>query len=234
MHPHVDTHRLLVDSLGWLERKCAASARSRPELEAEDLFQEVVQRYLERAPDWFSGEASRESDLARARSLLTFLVMQRLKSADRERQRRGSPPRREGEEDLGLDIFPAEGVDLDQALAGEQAARATDALDNPTYRLALRAVFREHVVEEPEFHAAERAFRRPVPEAWPLFDQERRASTHQAWHWRLVVAEIVRCVEAYGASSPTALKSAREWLDKTVQRARAAVLAALATGEAAP
>lgn len=227
-----DTRRLLVGSLDWLERRCARQARTRPELSALELFQVVAQRYLERADAWFAAAPTREGELARARNLLAFLVMQEVKTADRERARRWSPPPdADGDEERGLEAFPDEGPDLDRALSGQQAAAAIDALPNPTYRLALRAVFRSDRVEEPEFDAAPRAFARDRAEAWGLFAREREGD-HPDRTWRQVLAEIMRCTAALGRSLPEELKTAREWLDKTVQRGRAAVLRALAeTGE---
>lgn len=223
-----DTRRLLVDSLDWLDRRCARQACTRPALAAEDLFQAVVERYLERADGWFASAPTREGELARARSLLAFLVMQEVKTADRERARRWTPRGTEDErEDLGLDAFPAEVPDLDRALSGQQAAAVVDALENTTYRLALRAVFRSERVEAPEFDAAPRAFERDRAEAWTLFAREREGD-HADWAWRQVLAEIMRCTAAYGHSLPAELKKARDWLDKTVQRGRAAALRALA------
>lgn len=229
----VDGQRLLLDSLAWLDARCMRAASTRPELDAGDLFQEVAARFLEEVTAWFEGEETRLTDRARARAKLSYLIMNQVTEVDRARKKRRDLARQQDDDnaDLGMDLLPGPSVDLDRALDGRRAATVTDGLTNPTYRLALRAVYREDLVEEPEFGEAERAFKRPVPQAWLLFERERADAERRREHWRQVVAEIMRCVGPLGESPAKALKTARDWLDRTVQRARATVFKALAAAE---
>lgn len=218
-----DFRALLEQSHFWLLKKCAVATRSRPGLRADELAQQVAAAFLEAAPGWFS-QGPTQDPVARARSKMHFLIMNRVTAYDRE-------CRRHDPDDVEPDAIAAEDPDLGARLQKLQAFEAVDALANPAYRLALRAVFREMLVQPSEFKAAAEAFRRDPGVAWELFDQRRLGTEERAW--RRLVAEIIRCVEPLGQSSRSDLKTASDWLDRTVQRAIARVILDLAQAEVA-
>ena len=77
--------------MSWLEARARVSASTRPALEADDLQNEVISRYLAEAEDWFEGETTTTSR-QRGRNFMKFLLWQEVTKYDRQvaREKRGA------------------------------------------------------------------------------------------------------------------------------------------------
>jgi DNA-directed RNA polymerase specialized sigma24 family protein len=219
---------LLMKSLTWLRGRCIQRTRTRSGLSAEDLEQEVVARYFETAAEWFAEEETRDP-LARCRALLSFRILNVVTEYDRRIARQMHDTGAEAGD--RLDRVPSPEPDATVLLLGHEARGFLRALSNATYRLVFTAAHMAHEVVKQDFTAPKLAVRRPVPEAWALFERERTGPDQPEAVWKRTVAQIIRCTAALrppiddGEREHVDVRAARSWFEKNLQRARAALLA---------
>jgi hypothetical protein len=228
-----------INSELWLRARCIKQARTRPGLEVEDLVQEVGTRYFETAEAWFAQDDTRDP-LARCRSLLSYRLLNVVTEHDREMAKRELErlgPEEEEAPTPRIDRIPSPEPDAENVLRAKEIEGFIDEVPNATYRLAFRSIYQRGRTEEGDFTAARKAILRPVSQAWSMYATERLAPHVKESPWKRIVAQVIRCTGplrppvAENEKEIDDIKTARSWLEKNLQRARAAILARM--GEAA-
>jgi DNA-directed RNA polymerase specialized sigma24 family protein len=223
-----DLQQLLVESLPWLEKTCARRSRTRPDLEAEELMQEVVLRFIEHAPRWFAEEA-RYSRQAQGRALLKNLIWHIFTERDRRVKR--LLIERASEAGDAIARLPALQTPVEERLSlaevSAEVQRSTEGLKNPVYQLVVLAVYLTTMLTAPHIDRASahtrggaRPLARSPEDTWRLLSQERRHRPEPEEEWKPTVADILRCETPLGAAPAAELRRARGWLDRTLHRAR--------------
>ncbi len=239
---------LLVRLRPRIRRRCELMASTRAGLGVDDLEQDVMVLFIKRAPRWFSRPAEVSVE-AQAWTLLKCCVRNLVTDFDRARDRAvplalGSGD--DGEED-GMPQIPdvdpvtreptpsAEGR-LVAAEEEREFSRRLANVENPTYRLLLKAVYVPRLLGEDDFasSAGHRAggaetFRRSWQDAHGLLVVERErpyATSGTAMDreaWRRFVARCVRFDGDPHAGSDPDGAATQNWLDRNLSRARVAL-----------
>jgi hypothetical protein len=222
---HQEIRELLLPLLPQLTRWCRVKARTRPGLEWEELFQATVHGFVEKAPDWFKQEA--DSREGQARALLHYQLRSVVKDWDRQKKRERLAGGADDEGDSWLEQLPARQVPVEQEIDAQRLVARLEALRNPVYLLLLLAVFApwrlnlEHLESSSRWRrGGSRVPARAVAEAWELLQTTCEAIPSDEVVWKRTLAEILRCLAPLGESSTSELRAAKEWLDKSLQRAR--------------
>ena len=224
--------QLLLPHLSWLERNCQRRAATRPGLEADDLFHEVVARFIERAPRWFA-QPPKVSLEAQARTLLKNLLLHQTTDWEREAARRPRETAEEADapplvEQLAA-LTPLAEEHLQAAQEQSAVADAVAALSNPVYRLLLLCAYLPDRLTQADIEAVHRQgsgspLARSPEEVWRLLVQARRSRPDDEAAWKATIAVILR---TDGPADAPASPTTQGWLSRTLHRARVALAEAL-------
>jgi hypothetical protein len=222
-----------------LRRRCEVLASTRPGLEADDLEQEAMVLFVCRAPRWFARPATVSVE-AQAWTLLKCCVRNLVTEFDRAKDRTVPLPPGGGEhgEEGATPEIPEPSPEARLVAAVEEAefSRRLAAVENPTYRLLLKAVYVPRLLGEDDFSASAlhrsggaETFRRSWQEACGLLVVERQrpyatsGGPAEREAWRRFVARCVRFDgDPHDGRDPDAA-STQNWLDRNLSRARVAL-----------
>jgi hypothetical protein len=222
---HQEIFKLLLPLLPQLDVWCQAKARTRPGLERKELFQAVVHRFVEKAPEWFQQEA--DSREGQALSLLYFQLLSIVKEWDRQTKRERLVGGAVEDGNSWLEQLPASLVPAEREIDAQRRVARLEALQNPVYLLLLLAVSAPERLSLEHLESSSRWRRggsqvpaRAVAEAWEMLRAAREAIPSDEATWKRTLAEILHCTAPLGESTAPELRGAKEWLDKSLQRAR--------------
>ncbi len=216
-------YRLLEHWHGWLVGQCRKEAADSDAIDAEDLYQEVVYRFLRDADKWFAGvvEVSPE---ARAHALLKYRLLNAKTDMIRKYQRFVEP---EPEDSSGepVDGVKGSGQDPQRLLEYEQLLEQIESMSNPVYRLLILMIDLPDRVTDQHFEAVAayrngNALQRPLTKVMALFEQACSREWVARDEWKERIAEILRCEAPIGGSTEAELEIAKGWLNRTHHRAR--------------
>lgn len=163
---------LLIQLDPWLDRRCSYLAARLPGLDADEVYQRVVEEFLEKIERWLQQDA-RVDVVAQAKSLMTFCLRHVETDEVRERRRRRELPDDEDGDALEPMVDPV--APADHAAARELLAQVR-ASTSPPCALCLLSLRLPAEVGEADAERAKawrkggsNAVPRPVPEAWDMY-----------------------------------------------------------------
>ena len=204
--------------------------------------------FVKRAPRWFSRPAEVSVE-AQAWTLLKCCVRNLVTDFDRAKDRTAPMALGgggAGDEAETLDIPDTDLVTRELAPSAEgrmvgaeeevEFSRRLDAVENPTYRLLLKAVYVPRLLDEEDFAEAARhraggaeTFRRAWQDAYRLLVAERvrpyatSGAPAEREAWRRFVARCVRFDGDPQSGSDPDAAATQNWLDRNLSRARSAL-----------
>lgn len=163
---------LLIQLDPWLDRRCRYLAARLPGLEADEVYQRVVQEFLEKLERWLQQDA-RVDVVAQAKSLMTYCLAHVETNELRDRRRRREHPDDEDGEALGRMTEPVEPVDI---AAAREVLIQLRACTSPPCALCLLSLRLPATVEEGDAERAKawkksgsKAVPRALNEAWGIY-----------------------------------------------------------------
>jgi hypothetical protein len=235
----VDLQALLGPQWKRLYAICVYQASNRNGLEADDLFQDTIRRFIEAAPRWFK-QAPRAAVEAQASTLLRYSLLQALTGWDRERRK--FPPAlsqtdAEGNEVNILDTIGGETGTPEDILIADETYLRLRCVDNPVYYMLLVTTHLPESTGEKDFIVASehtaggaRTFIRPVDQAWSLFVHYRQSPYRKESEWKRLLAELIRCPGRLGENDAETLEKAQGWFTRNLHRAHSALAEVILEG----
>lgn len=167
------TARDLLSELDpWLDRRCRYLAARLPGLDADEVYQRVVQEFLEKLERWLQQDATVDV-VAQAKTLMTWCLAHVETNELRDRRRRHDL--RDGEDGDALERLAEPVEPVDDAAAREVLAQVR-ACTSPPCALCLLSLRLPATVEEGDAERAKawkkggsNAVQRPLDEAWGIF-----------------------------------------------------------------
>lgn len=163
---------LLLQLDPWLDRRCRYLAARLPGLDADEVYQRVVQEFLEKLERWLQQDAT-VSVVAQAKVLMTWCLAHVETNERRERQRRLELP--DDEDSAALERVADPVAPVDDAAAREVLAQVR-ACTTPPCALSLLSLRLPATVEQIDAVRAKawkkggsNAVPRAIDDAWEIF-----------------------------------------------------------------
>jgi hypothetical protein len=164
---------LLLHLDPWLDRQCHHLAARLPGLDSDEVYQRVVEEFLEKLERWLQQDATVHV-IAQARTLMRFCIRHVETDEIRERQRRKDVP----DDDDGLVLERlAEPVAPTDSAAAHHVLALIRSSTSPPCSLCLLSLRLPAVVEPEDAQKAKtwkkggaNAVPRPLGEAWGIFE----------------------------------------------------------------
>jgi hypothetical protein len=161
---------LLLDP--WLDRKCRYLAARLPGLDADEVYQRVVEEFLEKLERWLQQDAKVDA-VAQAKTLMTFCLRHVETDEIRERRKmQGVPELEDGD---GLERL-AKPVAPNDDTAAAEVLRQVRGSTSPPCALCLLSLRLPAVVERPDAERAKawnkggsKAVPRTIEDAWGIY-----------------------------------------------------------------
>jgi hypothetical protein len=164
---------LLLHLDPWLDRRCRFVASRLPGLDADEVYQRVVEEFLEKLERWLQQDAT-VNVVAQAKTLMSFCLRHVETDEHRERRRRQEVP---GPEDGdGLERLAAPVAPVDDVSAAEVLRQVRSSM-SPPCALCLLSLRLPAVVERNDAERAKawkkggsNAVPRVIDDAWDIYD----------------------------------------------------------------
>jgi hypothetical protein len=163
---------LLIKLDPWLDRKCRYLAARLPGLDAEEVYQRVVQEFLEKLERWLQQDATVDV-VAQAKTLMTYCLAHVETNELRDRRRRLELPDDEDGDAIERLAEPVEPVD---DLAAREVLVQVRACTTPPCALCLLSLRLPATVEEGDASRAKawrkggsNAVPRALDQAWGIY-----------------------------------------------------------------
>ena len=223
----------LTAHLGWLSSRCRAQARAFPEVEADDLLQQVLEGFLDRVESGWFDQEPHVSLQAQIRNLLGLLVRNKgdVRSIQRARRLRGSPPPAPDGEEGDVDCAPTSDRDPEQRLRDRRAMEVVlHELRSGVLPSRVLAVLAVRAPELLRFDDVARVVDSPsgwkparsAEEIWALWEAVHASppDLDQA-AWARLVAEILCCTGPLGTTPRDQLRTVTQSLNRAAARGAA-------------